>query len=30
MGDQITEAIAAKGPGDLAQLIAGTDTWSIA
>ena len=30
MGEQIEQAVAAKGPGDLGQLIAGSDTWTIA
>jgi 2-oxoglutarate ferredoxin oxidoreductase subunit beta len=30
MGEQIEKAVAAKGPGDLGQLIAGSDTWTIA
>jgi 2-oxoglutarate/2-oxoacid ferredoxin oxidoreductase subunit beta len=30
MGDQIDQAIAATGRGDLAQLIAGNDTWTVA
>jgi 2-oxoglutarate/2-oxoacid ferredoxin oxidoreductase subunit beta len=30
MADQLTQAVAAKGAGDLGELIAGSDTWTVA
>ncbi|MFJ7246762.1 2-oxoacid:ferredoxin oxidoreductase subunit beta [Kitasatospora sp. NPDC098652] len=30
MADQLARAAAEKGPGDLAALLAGTDTWTVA